>query len=202
MAAALLCFAATGTNLLHAETTVDVEQQAMLNSSLLGKFAFSAWRACVQSKYPNVPGFDPISHAQLIDAESTSFSESGIVRFNGKGTLKIVDAQVISVGAPAVNSVPVMAGLRSSCTGTYAVHPNRSLDMVMSCSAQVPGNMTMTMGPFHYAGYIDLLNKTVTMSESDGTIQAIALSPTGSSTPLYTFERICASSGTLMQTGK
>lgn len=198
MAALLLCIATTGTNPLHAATTGEESQQAQLNSTLQGTYAFTAWRSCVQTPY--APGFDRTTHALLTDGESMSFVEAGTVRLNGNGSLKIVNARVtqISNGTPSATTTPVVAGLRSSCTGTYAVRPDRSCSIDMTCSAQLPGNMLMTMKPFHYDGAIDTLNKTLTFSESDGGIQTITLLLNGS--PINTSERICASSGTMIQT--
>jgi len=203
LAAALLCIGTINTNLSHADTTPDVSLQTKLNSTLRGNFAFTAWRSCVQSTVPNATGFHPESHALLTaDAEAMSFVESGIVRFNGDGTLKADDIRVTMVTAPEIGKAPVQAGLRSSCKGTYAVNSDRSCNIKMTCSAQLPGNIMMTMNPFHYNGTIDLLYKTIAMTESDGTIQKISFSQNGSPKPIYSLERVCASSGTLINSGK
>lgn len=202
LAAALLCIGTISTNVSHADTPPDLSLQTKLNSTLRGNFAFTAWRSCVQSTVPNAAGFDPGSHALLTDAAAMSFVESGIVRFNGDGTLKADDIRVTMLTAPEIGKTPVQAGLRSSCQGTYAVNSDRSCSIKMTCSAQLPGNMVMTMNPFHYNGTIDLLYKTIAMTESDGTIQKISFSQSGSPTPIYSLERVCASSGTLINTGK
>jgi len=201
LAATLLCLGTFSTNFSHAETLPDLSLQAKLNSTLRGNFAFTAWRSCVQSKSP-IAGFDPVTHELLADAEAMSFVESGIVRFNGDGTLKADDIRVTMVGAPVIGTVPVQAGLKSSCQGTYAVNSDRSCSVKMTCSAQLPDNMMMTMNPFHYNGTIDMLYKTIAMTESDGTIQKISFSQNGSPTPIYSLERVCASSGTLINIGK
>lgn len=177
-------------------------QQAKLNAILNGSYAFTASRTCVQT-FPYTPGFDPATKELRSNGETVGFVESGTLIFSGTGLVKGTDITV-AVMEPAkavAGSIPMQNGIKSSCTGTYAMNADRSYTTNLACTAQVGGGVSLTISPAVYRGSGDPFLNMLTISETGGDIQTVGIAfegyPTG-----QTFERVCTSSGTLVRTGR
>jgi hypothetical protein len=167
---------------------------------LKGKFAFSAWKSCVETPY--APGFTPDTHGLTAEGKTVQYVESGVLTFNGAGLVTGTGISVTSMepGKMAIGDIPVQGGLKSACTGTYAVNATRSFTAQLSCQAPLPNGMTLSMGPFLYRGNLDLLVSTLTFSEQESNVQTVAVKM--GDTLVHGFERICVSNGTLVRTAR
>jgi len=200
LATAALATGIAATTSASAATTEGTSQLATQNQTLKGKFAFSAWRSCVETPY--APGFTPGAHELTGEGKTVQYIESGVLTFNGAGMVTGPDISVTSMepGKMAVGDVPVQGGLKSACTGTYTVNANRSFTAQLSCQAPLPNGMTLSMGPFFYRGQVDLSASTLTFSEQEANVQTVAVKV--GDTPVYGFERICVSNGTMVRTAR
>jgi hypothetical protein len=184
----------------YAATTEATAQLATQNQILKGKFAFSAWRSCVETPY--APGFTPDTHTLTAEGKIVQYIESGVLTFNGAGLVSGSDISVTSMepGKMVIGDLPVQGGLKSACKGTYAVNANRSYTAQLNCQAPLPNGMTLSMGPFFYRGHVDLSASTLTFSEQEANVQTLTVKVGG--TPVHGFERICVSNGTMVRTAR
>jgi hypothetical protein len=183
-----------------AETTaITPLQQAKLNALLRGNYAFTASRTCVQTPY--APGFNPATRQLLTDGETVGFIETGTLTFSGTGTVKGTDITVaiMEPGKTTAGSVPMQNGIKSSCTGTYTVNPDKSYTTNLACTALRSDGIALAISPAAYRGASDSFQNTLTISETGGEIQTVQV--TIGAYLLQTFERICTSSGALVRTG-
>lgn len=204
LATAALATGIAATTSASAATIEGTAHLATQNQTLKGKFAFSAWKSCVQPRVetPYTPGFAPDTHELTTEGKTVQYIESGVLTFNGAGLVTGSNISVASIepGKMAIGDVPVQGGLKSACTGTYAVYADRSYTAQLSCQAPLPNQMTLSMGPFLYRGQVDLSASTLTFSEQEANVQTVIMNM--GDTPVPLFERICVSHGTLVRTAR
>ncbi len=187
-----------------------VVAQDNMNGMLRGSYAFNETLVCAQAKadaegmFPPLPHFveaAPGVYQLLVEGETSTMANSGVVQFDGDGSMTET-AMTLGIfhDRVSVGAFPAMSQPPTSCQGDYTVHPDRTVEVVLTCTQQIPGDipLTATLGPFTYPGYLGADPRTVVLSivtPSLGTLTVVA--PDDSVVTAY--EALCVSTQTLVR---
>ena len=166
---------------------------------LHGSYGFTLSEFCVESprQAPPVQAFDPDTRELLQDADAVTAVLNGIMRFHQRGQVFIEDTTIsdLFIDTTQAGDVPIAIGTAVSCEGTYVVDWDRRVEITVDCSAELPNDVSVVIGPFELKGFVGRYGLTIPLSSNVGNIQTETVSVGG--IVVGQRERVCLLRGTL-----
>lgn len=170
-----------------------------IKAFLYGSYGFTLSEFCVETPRQPAPaeGFDPDTRTLLQDAEAVNAVLTGIMRFDRDDNVFIEDASISDLFIDLTNAgdVPIATGTPVSCEGTFAVDRRARLAVSLTCAAELPNNIDVTIEPFELDGFVGRFGGTVPISSTVGNIQTETIRVGGQ--VVAERERVCLLRGTL-----
>ena len=163
------------------------------------EYGFSMTEFCVETPrgQPPAHGFNPDTRELLEDADAVTAVITGVMQFTNNGDVAINDATIsdLFVDQTDVGDVPIASGTPVSCEGTYSMNPGKLVELALNCTAELPNNVSVVIGPFKLRGFLGRLGLTIPISSTAGNIQTETVYV--GSTVVAERERVCLIQGTL-----
>ena len=156
------------------------EFDALRLPALSGDYGFTTLQSCVRTPYqaPPAAGFDPVTHALLVNAEAAEAIGSGVMSFSRDGTVSasVVGAE-LSVNQLAAGQTPETVGINYSCSGSYSLGAEHSVEVNFpSCSISTGDpNKLVSVGPLKFNGYMGINGRSLNLSLVDGILQKVSV---------------------------
>jgi hypothetical protein len=168
--------------------------------SLRGEYGFNIAQSCVRTPFaaPPAGGFDLATRRLLVDGEVINASGLGVLRFERGGVVSVDNGVLTELlnDQTAAGQVPVSAGTKFSCKGTYSVAGGSKVAMSLQCAVtSAPPGLSIELGPFNYEGFVGHDRHSVVLSSVDASVHSVTVSAGG--TPVQQRERICVQNMTL-----
>ncbi|MGH8760648.1 MAG: hypothetical protein ACREVW_14240 [Burkholderiales bacterium] len=168
---------------------------------LRGEYGFTTQQNCVRTPFlpPGVSGFDPSTLQLLVDGEVAEAVGSGVMHFRKNGSVTVAAGGTdVLENQISTGQMPVVPGTEYTCSGTYAVAPNKQQVTVTFPLCVVKTNspgVTVTVGPLEFEGYVGTKRRAINLSMLNGNIQTVTIAVGGS--VVEQRERICTQTLTL-----
>jgi hypothetical protein len=168
-------------------------------ASLRGSYGMTLSQSCVSAPFLPPPqiGIEPVTKTLLVDAEIISAVGTGIVHFSRDHSVTIDSAKLTEIlnNQIAAGDVPVIAGSRFSCGGTYALTGSNAISLEVACSVERDPPVTVNIQPLQYEGFVSHDRRSMTLSLIDGSVQKVTVSVAGQ--PVQVRDRVCLQSVSL-----
>jgi len=146
------------------------EDQAV---TLTGRYGLSMIESCIETPrgVPPATGFDPNTRALLQPGEALNAVLKGVVSFGPQASVTIAEGLLsdLFLNQTSVGNVPITSRTPVSCTGQY-LRAGEDLNFTLDCAAQLPGNLTVTIGTYQIEGLVGAGRRSIIISSLAGNI--------------------------------
>ena len=166
--------------------------------TLNGRYGVSMYQSCIQTPrgQPPATGFDPTTGALVQKGEILGAVLKGTLLFDRQGNVSVPDALLSDLFFDKTNvgDVPISAKTPVSCQGSYS-RADESLNLTLDCVAQLPPNLTVTIGTFKIEGLVGTQGRAITISSVEGNVLKESVAVGGHT--VAERERVCLLQGAL-----
>ena len=110
---------------------VEAENKRYQKSTINGSYGMTSSQSCVRTPFapPSENGFDEATGTLLVEGESISSINSGVMKFNRDGSVIITEGKLTEIlnDLTFPGDVPVSPLTSFSCEGEYHLHTGRKM---------------------------------------------------------------------------